>query len=87
MPRKKNPNNVPEKQCDGKTKHKTILSVEYYLENKASNANQTYYECEICGFLHIGSSPDNKFKGKVSKKNRDKDAEAFNKKEIRRMKY
>ena len=84
----KSPNhNRPEKQCDGKTKHKTILSVEYYLENKSSNIYQDYYKCTVCHNYHIGSSGKLKYKGKINKRNIDKDGMAFNKRIIRKFKY
>jgi len=41
--------------CDGKQKHKTILSAQYHLDNISRNANDNYYKCNTCGFFHIGT--------------------------------
>jgi len=50
------------KKCDGKTRHKSLLSVQHHLDTKSRNANDDFYMCE-CGFYHIGTSGEKIKKG------------------------
>lgn len=40
------------KGCDGKVKHKSMLSANEYLYN--SKENLEIYECRFCGNYHLG---------------------------------
>lgn len=55
------------KSCDSKVSHKTLLSVEYYMEHQGANLNQTYYECKWCHCFHITTDQKQAYKNKRAK--------------------
>lgn len=43
------------KGCAGKKQHQTLLAAEVYLDEKHHNTGAEIYNCQHCGFFHIGS--------------------------------
>lgn len=42
--------------CAGKVQHKTFISAEHALKtDHLSDRNSEIYNCEFCGFMHIGT--------------------------------
>lgn len=44
--------------CAGKTKHKTYLSAEYFLDNRHTATGAKIYKCKQCGHFHIGGGEE-----------------------------
>jgi len=67
--------------CDGKIRHKSLLSVEYHLEHKSQNVNDDYYKCKICQCWHIGTSGE-----KIRRITHEKHDKHYEPPKIRKMK-
>lgn len=52
--------------CDGKFKHTTVMGAEYDIFTLKFNHNLVHYQCQVCGFIHIGKKIKNKYKNKKS---------------------
>lgn len=77
--------------CAGKVQHKTMLSAEHSLEvDLLQGQNSEIYECQYCGFLHIGTLWEEKGKNKIKvqkskyQTKRQRKEMVFNKKKVRR---
>lgn len=75
--------------CAGKVQHKTLISAEYALKHDSIiETNSEIYECQFCGFMHIGTLWHVKSKTHVEKSKfqtkRQRKEMIFNKKKIRR---
>lgn len=57
------------KSCDSKISHKTLLSVEYYMEHQGANLNQSYYLCKFCQNYHITTDQKQPYKNKRALEN------------------
>ncbi len=67
---KKEENYIRKKTCDGKYKHKSMISAEYQLQKTPRSENVEIYKCPFCKYLHIGHSRKKKRnKPKKNKKN------------------
>lgn len=77
--------------CAGKVRHKTLISAEFALSHDhISDSNSEIYECQFCGFMHIGTLWEDKGKVKIKvekskfQTKRQRKELIFNKKKIRR---
>ena len=77
-------NNKFTKGCAGKVQHKNRLSAEYFLHSNHSSTNSDIYECDICGFLHIGTSEN---KNKIRIKTKRQPDNEHHKRKHKRFKY
>lgn len=76
------------KQCAGKIQHRTLLSATYYYNENNSKPDAEIYQCEFCGFFHIGTLK-HKSKNPVPKKVKHKNDKDYgqHKNKLRRFKY
>lgn len=52
--------------CAGKVQHKTLISAEFaLLQDQLIDSNSEIYECQFCGFRHIGTHWEDKAKIKI----------------------
>lgn len=57
--------------CDGKVKHKSLLSAQLYLENSTQRENQKIYQCRSCKNYHIGKTKQAKKNPAKPKRHRE----------------
>lgn len=77
--------------CAGKVQHKNYIAAEYCLTTENLNdSNCEIYQCDFCGFFHIGTLFENKGKIKLKvekskfQSKRQRKELTRNKKKIRR---
>jgi len=70
--------------CAGKTKHKTYLSAEYFLDNRHTSTGAVIYKCGQCHNYHIGGGEEI---NNVAKRHLASEKENEHKNKHRKFKY
>jgi uncharacterized Zn finger protein len=73
--------------CAGKTRHKSYLAAEYFLDNIHTDTGSEIYKCKNCNTFHIGTKPKFKNKTKTNISRKEKDEHQQHKLKHKKFKY